>query len=153
LNAVREVDPAGRYAMAAVLFPPSGPSGPLLAVDSPRLSTVAFWPGDGDPAAAATLLRPAGPDPGAVPDWAIQLGATLPLPPGAPANAYPTILEAVTVPLAGGDEERSVQSMLRPGNHTYEVDMNCTAGCRLAGLNLRAGLNSNGAPTVVLRSI
>lgn len=43
-DAVREVDPDGRYAMAATYNPrPAGVTSGVLAVDSPRLGRVALW--------------------------------------------------------------------------------------------------------------
>ncbi len=62
LTAVRNADPSGRYAMAAVESHPAGRD-PVLLVDAPRLAAVAHWlPQYGLPtaAAAAAALHPAG---------------------------------------------------------------------------------------------
>jgi hypothetical protein len=61
LGKVRALDPAGDFAMAAALLPPSTDSGipPMLAVDSERLARVALWNDTRFTAAeAAEALRP-----------------------------------------------------------------------------------------------
>jgi putative ABC transport system permease protein len=57
LHAVRQADPAGRYAMAAVVDP--GGSPPVLAVDSSRLAAVATWRPEYGPRDALLAKPPA----------------------------------------------------------------------------------------------
>src|SRR5262249_52852935 len=63
--AVREADPSGRYAMAAVTLPlAQSTDPPVLAVDAARLAPVAIWPqGNVGAPAAAAALHPGAPDP------------------------------------------------------------------------------------------
>ncbi|WP_250008141.1 FtsX-like permease family protein [Actinoplanes sp. M2I2] len=57
LRAVRQADPAGRYAMAAVVD--TGGTPPVLAVDSSRLATVATWRSEYGPVGALAARPPA----------------------------------------------------------------------------------------------
>jgi putative ABC transport system permease protein len=54
-RAVDEVDPRGRFAMAAIQV--SGPGTPLIGVDATRLAAVAEWPGGTTHESVAAVIR------------------------------------------------------------------------------------------------
>lgn len=132
LHAVRASDPTGRHAMAVVVERAS--DGTTLAVDAPRLATIATWPADLGLAAAqaAHRLRPShlGP-PVRVAGTAISAtvdvaGSVQPRP-------------RLAVDLYDADTQfssRVVLGQLRPGAHRYtgRIFADCPGGCRLLDL-------------------
>lgn len=134
LAAVRAVDPAGEYAMAAAGAIGGGDVTSRLAVDSPRLAQVATWSarhGDLGPAEVAARLRPHEPELVTVSDG--ELVAEL-----EPVGA--TIDDAVTVsvllaPLAGGNQRAVEFGPAAGGQRAYRAEVTgCADGCRLVGL-------------------
>jgi putative ABC transport system permease protein len=150
-DAVRRVDPQGRYAMAVASYPrPAGLSTGLLAVDSARLGAVALWRGEYGPLPAL-----AQPDPGSEADRTsittgslaltvdedAQLhkdGRTGPFPdsgPPAPVSAGVWLL--ATVASQEGRTEVVRFGPLTPGRHVYAAAVaHCDSGCRLLSLTL-----------------
>ncbi|GAB2617514.1 hypothetical protein Aab01nite_30880 [Paractinoplanes abujensis] len=140
LHAVREVDPEGRFAMAASRLRNSTGTEPLgIAADTTRLAAVATWPG-GAPSAEQVVrhLRPDAPAPMVI---------------GGPE----LVVEATTTGVVKGKELRinvAVSSLtdlgetvvrlgdLREGRARYaeRVDL-CEDGCRINGLQF--ALNDN----------
>jgi putative ABC transport system permease protein len=133
LAAVRAVDPAGRYAMAAAYSPDLQ----VLAVDTTRLATVARWrPEYGAPTAerAAALLHPP------APVGFTLAGSELALETTANARADPV---SILVRLAGPDGAAASATVgpLRPGRHVYHTTVAACAaspGCRLVSIGLRS---------------
>ncbi|WP_433074330.1 hypothetical protein ACQP1P_27180 [Dactylosporangium sp. CA-052675] len=128
LTATRAADPSGRFAMAVV------PLQGLLAVDATRLS----------PAGFARALRPF---PAAAPvavhggTVAFDITATR-------LDDLTPDLTAHLAPLDGSPGLEVRLGRLRPGRHVYSQPAACTAGCRLADLDV--DLPGTAGPTVVL---
>ncbi|GAA3454014.1 hypothetical protein [Dactylosporangium matsuzakiense] len=141
LAATRAADPAGRYAMAVVALPD------LLAVDAPRLSTVAIWPAgaaDRAPADVAGALHPI-----AAAALAVLRGATVSF--DITVTRLDELSPELVAFLAPQDGTKGLEvrlGRLQPGRHTYSGAAACTAGCRLAGLGL--DLPRTSGPTVAL---
>jgi hypothetical protein len=160
LAAVRDVDPAGRFAMAVEELPADGRTGAgLLAVDSARLSTVAFWPGTGNPKTLVNAVRPTLAGSVEVTGTAMLVDADF-VP--APPVVDPTLqgaslpfdsIRAYFAPLAGGDRILSTEVGLQPGHHTYTLEMTCQAGCRLTGLSPKLFLNDRGAASLTITGL
>lgn len=153
LTAVRQVDPAGAYAMAVEVEPGDATGSALLAVDSTRLATVAYWAGDGTAASAAQQVRPVLAAPVEVRgrDLLIEATFTPSADPSSPVAGSQASLTGIFDPLGGGDPVLSTEAQLLPGTHTYRLEMPCLDGCRLEALNPRIVLNSaESQPTLVL---
>ena len=135
LAAVRAADPEGNYAMAVATMRGGGPQEPpILALDTPRLSTVAIWPDDApDAAATARLLHPAAPAPVVVPGQDITIDATAR---GIPSNK-PLKLNVALSSVAGLGETTLQFGTMHDGPYTYQLRADvCREGCRLKGIHL-----------------
>ncbi|NJC72066.1 ABC transporter permease [Planosporangium thailandense] len=144
LSAVRQADPSGRYAMAAVQTATSAVPA-VLAVDSTRLAAVAAWsPGYGSvPDRLATLLHPPAPAP--VPVVADRLRFTVTVNALGPGSTYLTAI------LSGPDGRRVLAGYgpLAVGRHDYETAGTPCAtppGCRLDGFALTGAAAVAGRP-------
>ncbi len=131
-SVVRQVDPQGRWAMAAERWLPfGGLRGTVLAVDSDALPRVAHWRADfaGQPLAqvAAGIGRSA-PPPVRITGREIGLDVTTVQPPKAPSELHALLTRAgaqVDLPLGP----------VRTGAHRYAARINgCSGGCTLAGV-------------------
>lgn len=136
LNAVRKVDPAGTFAMAASFVPQSSQlDPPMLAVDSSRLAAVASWPA-GSPlsagAAAAILDHPAA-KPITFTGETIALDVTI------KSTALPDFdphLMADVESLTTGLGTTLDFGQVHNGRFVYNsVSSACSDGCRLADIN------------------
>ncbi|MFI5908137.1 hypothetical protein [Dactylosporangium sp. NPDC051541] len=139
LDVTRAADPDGRYAMAVV------PAPDLLAVDAPRLSTVAIWrPGYAD-RSAADVARALHPAPAAAPT--IVRGDTLAFDITVTRldDLSPELI-AFLNPVDGTKGLEVHLGRLRTGRRTYAAAAACATGCRLA--NLRLDLPRTSGPTV-----
>lgn len=130
LEAVRTVDPEGRFAMAGIQFT-LGQAPPILALDSTRFARVGIWPTASAPALSA--LRPVEPKPLYVQGSEVVITATLDsIAPGATARLDLSVLKPDGRP-AGllGDE-------MRPGKAVYKVaSPECAVGtCRLVAVGI-----------------
>ncbi|MDQ7909847.1 hypothetical protein RB614_35660 [Phytohabitans sp. ZYX-F-186] len=152
LAAVREVDPDGRYAMAAAVVPALTQDGvPLLAVDSTRLERVAVWrpefgPGPGE---VSRLLRPATPEPYVL--RGTRVTATL----DSPGTPEGQLRVAVSLrPLDGSAAVRMTLGVLDPGVHTYTAEVAaCATGCRLLGFDAIYARTGSETTSVVIRAV
>ncbi len=154
LNAVRAVDPDGRFAMAAEILPAARNGAALLAVDSTRLATVAYWPGSGTATAAAQAVRPQLPDPIQVKGEALLVDAVFEPQPDPETNlAPPDTIVAYFQPNGGGRLLISTEVRLQPGAHTYKLEMLCDAGCRLSAISPQLFINSEGAAKLTLTAL
>ncbi|GIM97610.1 FtsX-like permease family protein [Paractinoplanes toevensis] len=137
LTAVRNVDPDGRYAMAAVRLPSAGHNEPLgLAVDSTRLAAVANWPSGAPPAAqVASRLRPDAPTPPIFSGAGITIEAT-----GTGLDDKSQLRLLVAVSSTDGSGDALVQlGKIRNGRFRYSQSVDvCRTGCRLNGLQVVA---------------
>jgi hypothetical protein len=143
LNAAREVDPDGRYAMAVVNEPEGAPGDPPeLAVDTTRLATAAIWRSDfggPGPARLAALLRPGLPGPTVIRAGAIELDVTV----DDRAKFTDLHLRVVLAPLSGGPPLTEDLGRLSPGDQRLVTAVNgCVPGCRLVGIG--AALSGSG---------
>ncbi|MET0415360.1 MAG: FtsX-like permease family protein [Actinoplanes sp.] len=152
LAAVRQADPDGRWAMAAVRLPDSDGSAPVLALDTTRLATVGAWPDGGpDRRDVARALRPAAAEPirltGAVLRFDITAG-------GFTAATAPEV--GVMVASGAGQEELRLGT-LRNGRHTYTQRSHACAGaggCVLDAVHVfRRGIPVDIAGTVELHGL
>jgi hypothetical protein len=134
LVATHKADPDGRWAMAAATWLPAGGpvTGTVLAVDSSRLRSVAYWPAeDLGPADAAAQVGEPVPPPLVVRGTGLSVTADLLQkgpgpPPNLTAELRPTGKRPVLVQLGA----------LRPGQHTYTAAVSCAGGCRVSSLVL-----------------
>ena len=138
LKAVRTADPDGKYAMAVVpAYRSTGDNPPLLAVDSTRLSHVAYWPeryGATSAAQAAELLRPPAREPTTLGDGELV------------ANMWPDAVTTekslrVALQLVSADGDRVIASFgpLTRTQSTYRaVVSGCDGQCRLTGITARS---------------
>jgi putative ABC transport system permease protein len=152
LAAVREVDPDGRYAMAAAVVPALTQQGPpVLAVDATRLERVAVWRPEFGPGPAETsrLLRPRTPEP------YVLRGTRLTVTLDNPGQSEGQLRLAVSLrPLDGSTPVRMSFGALEPGEHTYTAEVAaCATGCRLIGFNGIYALSGSATTTVVIREI
>ncbi len=144
LQTVRKLDPAGRAAMAALVYSPTGddPSdrtGTLLAVDSSRLASVMTWRRDFGPdplSALARRLHPAVVEPVGITDGSLRVSASV----SGLAAAGPPV--TVTAVLSGSAGSRTVLlGRLTAGTRDYSGQVRgCAGGCRLVGIELTRGL-------------
>lgn len=150
-DAVRKVDPQGRYAMAVASFPrPAGVTTGVLAVDSPRLGDVALWRSEYGPLPAL-----AKPDPQAEADRTAlangeltltasedpvlhkegRVGGSPAADPGPPVSSGITVLATIV-----SQEGRSAVIAFGPlttGRGAYKAAVErCETGCRLVSLTL-----------------
>ncbi|GAA3232583.1 FtsX-like permease family protein [Dactylosporangium siamense] len=132
LQAVRAVDPDGRFAMAAAQLPDS------LAVDTPRLSTVVDWlPSYGRRSSAevAALLHPPARPPVTFSGSALPLAFDV-------ADLRMSVPVELSVVLSSVDGLGTVTlpfTAAADGTYTFqERTPLCVSGCRLVGLHLRA---------------
>lgn len=138
LKAVRKADPDGRYAMAVVpAYRSTGDNPPLLAVDSTRLSRVAYWPeryGPTGAAQAAELLRPPAGEPTTLGDGELV------------ANMWPDAVTTqntlrVALQLVSADGDRVIASFgpLTRNQSTYRAAVSgCDGQCRVTGISARS---------------
>jgi hypothetical protein len=140
-NAVRQADPSGRYAMAALLDGNSNP--PLLAVDSARLASVAIWRPEYGPVTA--LGRGDLPPPKPLP--AITGNAlTLKVNSG---RTQPSLLGLTVQNEATGAVTRLEFQHIMTGEQSLTLPLKgCTTapGCRLVSFELFTTTDTNGNP-------
>jgi hypothetical protein len=136
-DTVDRVDPAGRWAMAAVQIEPFGSASErVLAVQPTRLPAVAAWSRPVAGMSAGSLARALQPSP-AAPFRFDRSQLTLPVAVGA-ATRRPTSL-TLTVALPSGVRRQVTGPALRPGNRsaTWQTPECVTGGgCRLLGLTV-----------------
>ena len=147
-DAVREVDPEGRYAMAVAEYArPAGVSDGVLAVDTPRLARIALWrPEYGPrpevmPTVASLPAITDGPLTLAVSEASKrhligrESGQTFTPEEWPPVG--PDVHVVATLVSPGGVETRAVWGPLSPGRHEYTATVErCPSGCRLVSLSL-----------------
>ncbi len=148
VRAVERVDPAGRFAMAAVAVRTE--SSALLAVDSSRLGAVVSWPNGVLSSTGTGLARAL--NPRAAPS--VNL-------PGAPVEV---VADMTSRPAGGGDlalalwlsDPQAGTSIvqlgrLRSGSFTYRgsLALACPTGCRLAGVGV-VPVGAGKGPTAAL---
>lgn len=129
-SAVRLADPSGRQAMAAEYY--SSSSGGLLAVDSSRLATVAFWPSALSPTPLAGLAKRLSPRlPPGVTFSGRELRLTIDIPQGTPQIVLGVNLFDETYP-----RSRTLYVDLAVGLHSYGLSLAkvCPGVCRLTSL-------------------
>jgi putative ABC transport system permease protein len=154
LQAIRAVDPDGRFAMAVAEVPPGRPGeAPKLAVDSSRLAHATVWPdGSLSAARAAELLHPPSNAPVIFPSEDIAVDVTV-----AGANpSAPVNLVVVVSSVTGKGTATVPLGALNNGPYTYQQSVpECAGGCRLAGLHaVTGGISSNSfAIRVTLRGL
>jgi putative ABC transport system permease protein len=134
LQAVRSVDPTGKFAMAAVPIY-TGSARKLLAVDAPRLPAVAFWP-DANGAltaqAAAAALHPAVGKSVEIHGSGLAVFANY----DPVGDKFPILLQATVTTLDTGE---MVRYELRPPvarGGPYTTNVACSGGCRLVDLQV-----------------
>ncbi|HEY0535337.1 MAG TPA: FtsX-like permease family protein [Actinoplanes sp.] len=139
--AVRQADPSGRYAMAALLDGTSNP--PLLAVDSTRLASVATWRPEYGP---MNLLGPGelpNPDPlPAITGDAVTVRVNS-------GRTEDSLLGLTLQNEAGGAVTRLEFQHIRTGEQSVTVPLKgCTTapGCRLVAFELFTTTDVNGEP-------
>jgi len=140
LQAVRQVDPAGRFAMAAAVLTELR-SVPVLALDASRMDRVlAAWPDGGGARTASeatAVLHPTTAAPVIVEGTQVELEVS------AEAEVGERSLSTVDqltlgLRLAVGDRITYAEMVLRPGTARYRLPVDCAAGCRLVDLTLVA---------------
>lgn len=149
LRAVRAADPEGTHAMA-VMSAPNVDGGPVLAVDSTRLSEVALWSpryGALSPAQVAKHLRPPSPEPVLIRDG--ELVAELDPDPFTGDEEL-----TVSLLLRSPEDERIIVSFgtLSSDQESYRAEVaGCDDGCRLAGIALST--SESGQTGVEIRTL
>ncbi|MET0418976.1 MAG: FtsX-like permease family protein, partial [Actinoplanes sp.] len=135
LHAVDQVDPDGRFAMAAAHLPSQSAADPLgLAVDARRLATVATWPAGAPPVGeVAARLRPDTPEPIEFTGSDLTIDATTS---GIQRGKELTLSVAVSSTAGLGDTVVSL-GRLENGPFRYQQRVPvCREGCRLHGIEL-----------------
>ncbi len=134
LAAVRQIDPDGRFAMAAVRLPAAKGSPPAIAVDTTRLAAVATWTGSGPSVRETTeRLHPADAVPYPLTGDRISVDVTSA---GFDTNKDVGIT-AVLTPRGGLADEAVELGMMKPGRHTYAGPApDCAGGCQLKALQI-----------------
>lgn len=130
-DAVRRADPSGHEAMAAVYY--SSSTGDLLAVDSSRLASVAFWPNSLSTDSLTSLARDLAPRvPPGVTFTGSELRVTIDIEKGTP----PIILGVNLFDQTFQSNEEQYFGPLSAGLHTVDVPLtsDCPGVCRLTGL-------------------
>ncbi|MFV2018094.1 FtsX-like permease family protein [Micromonospora sp. LOL_023] len=146
LAAVRSVDPDGGYAMA-VGFTDLGPDTPVLLADTPALAAAARWrPEFGpDPATLVAALRPPATEPTTVTgtELSVDLMVAATDPDDDRAEAVHEVRFTVYLRSATG---RAVAASVfaGAGQRTYQVPVDCAAGCQLTGFSVRVEPGSTG---------
>ncbi|WP_305782359.1 FtsX-like permease family protein [Symbioplanes lichenis] len=154
LSAVRAADPDGRFAMAVVRTEGNHNGEPAgLAVDSPRLATVATWPGSGPQAAeVARALRPAVPqEPVVIPgrDVSLRVDAS-----NLPSGGRMLGLLVAVSSLRGGDSTLLDLGTIREGVKDYSQRTElCAGGCRLDGIQVQAAVSGNVTAHLVVTAL
>ncbi len=140
LQTVHDVDPQGKFAMAAVVLEGGGPDEPpTIAVDSPRLAAVASWRGDfgsASPAELAAKLHPTSSDTVIFTGTLVHLDAT--------ATGFdPRADLRLTMGLAPLDGSPGITvdfGPLQQGQETYAAGIrDCAKGCRLINFEVKQG--------------
>jgi hypothetical protein len=143
LTAVREIDPAGDFAMAAVQMSGGGPQEPPgLALDTSRLGQVAIWPADApDPARLARELHPPAGAPVIFPGQDITLDVT-----AAGMTPNKPLRLSISLSSVTGLGEVAVQlGILADRAFTYQQRVPvCRDGCRLKGIQLSSAPGVSG---------
>ncbi|MFC0530039.1 hypothetical protein [Phytohabitans kaempferiae] len=152
LAAVREIDPEGRYAMAATELPGAGPAGiPMLAVDTTRLERVGVWRPEfgASPGEVSGLLRPVTPEP------YVLRGTRLDVTLDNPGQSEGQLRVAVSLrPLDGSTAIRRTFGVLDAGERTYSTLIDeCAAGCRLLGFDAIYARSGSETTSVVIREV
>jgi hypothetical protein len=139
LEAVREADPSGRFAMAVART--DGPE-PVLAVDTARLSSVGLWRDEyvQSPAALAGVLNPAGQPSVRVTDGVLTLDAA------APDSDTPAAVDLELQAPGAQPPERAIvtvffgQIVAQRGQYQATLS-GCPApqGCRVVAVRLASG--------------
>ncbi|MER7003970.1 FtsX-like permease family protein [Dactylosporangium sp. NPDC000555] len=137
LSKVHQVDPQGRFAMAAAMLPVSDDTAvpPMLAVDSVALPSVALWEDRSLSAQTAhDLLKPKVARPTIeVTNKDLSLDVTI----DSLVDGFRVRWIAVVVPRDGSGVGRVDLGAVRTGRHTYTRNLPmCVQTCRLAGLEL-----------------
>jgi putative ABC transport system permease protein len=133
LHAVRQADPTGRRAMAAVVEHAS--DGVTLAVDAPRLAAIAAWPASLNKTPVATLARviaKAKAPPIDLTGTELRVSAEL------LRGANPAATLEATVFDNGYDSDTTVDlGPLKAGPHQYKASFSggCQPSCQLVGLS------------------
>ncbi|GID27397.1 FtsX-like permease family protein [Paractinoplanes brasiliensis] len=140
LHAVRQVDPEGRFAMAAARLRNSDGREPLgLAVDSTRLTTVPTWPDDAPPSdEVARALRPEAPAAPTIggPDLSVKATAA------GIVKGKELRLNVSVSSLTGLGETKVALGDLRLGESVYRQRVDaCEQGCRVNGFQLQVNGN------------
>jgi putative ABC transport system permease protein len=151
LHAVREVDPDGRYAMAAGVVTLDDGEPSLVVADTTRLAQVAVWRPEFGPTAgeATALLRPDTPEPHEVRTGSLAVDIDY-------EGANSAVgLNAVLRPLSGGASIRAGFGMMTPGARTYTASAGgCAEGCRLLALELAVFARSGSErPEILVREV
>ena len=146
LAAVRDADPSGRFAMAAVETTSHSGVRAVLAVDATRLASVASWTDRYGAGAAgvAGLLRPAAPAPVRVVAGTLAVRVTLTAaPPGTPVYLLADLTgpDGLPVSVRYGPLATGAQRLATPAPQCARPP-----GCRLDGFSLTTGFASNGVP-------
>ncbi|MEO9236913.1 MAG: hypothetical protein ABI418_02370, partial [Jatrophihabitantaceae bacterium] len=134
VQATRQADPDGRWAMATASWLPDGGSsvtGRMLAVDTSRLVATSYSGSTGwRTSQLASLLVPATvPAPLAIEASAVRVSITAS---GLTAGNTPTVL--LNLRGRGGLGQTVRAGSLRPGTHSYQAPVGCSSGCVLAGI-------------------
>ena len=146
LAAVRDADPSGRFAMAAVQTTSHSGVREVLAVDATRLASVASWTeryGAGA-AGVAGLLRPAAPAPVRVVAGTLAVRVTLTAAPtGTPVYLLADLTgpDGLPVSVRYGPLATGAQQLASPASPCARPP-----GCRLDGFSLTTGFATNGVP-------
>ncbi len=136
LQAVQQLDPAGRYAMAVVPLSEGGPDEPAkLAVQSSRLATVADWRADFGGLSAkqvADRLHPASPDTVVITGGTVSVDATT-----SDFDRRDGLRLVLSLaPVDGSGSVTADFGNLIEGEHTYLYSIpECRAGCRLVNFS------------------
>jgi putative ABC transport system permease protein len=146
LAAVRDADPSGRFAMAAVETASHSGVRAVLAVDATRLASVASWTDRYGAGAAgvAGLLRPAAPAPVRVVAGTLAVRVTLTAaPPGTPVYLLADLTgpDGLPVSVRYGPLATGAQRLATPAPRCARQP-----GCRLDGFSLTTGFATNGVP-------
>ncbi len=155
LRMVREIDPRGDYAMAAVAVEPAPGGRRVLALDTTRLTRAALWPtADASMTAdqAASKLRPR------EAESTVVYGGSLSVTVDAavldirtpPSTLH---LQVGAAPLDGSPAHAYDLGALRPGRQTYAADLNCRDGCRLTAMSVVPSGAVDGEFRLIIESV
>ncbi|HEY6538618.1 MAG TPA: FtsX-like permease family protein, partial [Candidatus Dormibacteraeota bacterium] len=146
VNAVRQADPSGRYAMA--VMESRQPSADLIAMDPTRMARVPYWSDSVSPAELARLARWLQPK---VTPPLILTGDQVRVTADLSATAYPPPDLVVNMLDSGGNAQEADFGYLTPGSHTYVAALPsaCTGGCRVQSLTPIWFPSATGPPQVL----